>query len=152
MTWLADEIGVAKEDIEIYVANTFALSTDIQPCEMCARLKDAATILEDAEGTRLAALAGVINEFVTPAAPITPEQMTLIATAFAGHIDDGTHYATAGQWIDAVAEYVGIMNSEMGLSMADSVAFANKYAIPVTEGDNAALAAYVEARLAALGG
>ena len=34
----------------------------------------------------------------------------------------------------------------------ESVAFVSKYVTPIAEGDNASLAAYVEARLAALGG
>lgn len=150
MAWLANEIGVPAEEIQVYVANTFAFSTDIQPCEVCSTLKDAATILADADGTSIAALAGVVNEYITPGAPIAPEQMTLIAAAVT-NAEAGTVYAAAGQWLDAMALYVGLLNSELGYSAADSVAFAGKYTAPVTTGGNAALAGYVEARLAELG-
>ncbi|MHC4756354.1 MAG: hypothetical protein ACYTBP_14555, partial [Planctomycetota bacterium] len=150
MQWFAQEIGVAEEDIQVFVADTFAMSTDIQPCDSCARLKNAADTLDDAEGARIAALAQVINEFVTPAAPPTPEQMTLIAQAFSDHVGDGTYYASAGEYMDALVEYVGIMNSEMGFSEDQATAYLTTNHAPTTS--DAAVTAYIEARLAALGG
>jgi len=152
MDWLAIEIGVPAEDIQVSLAGALALNTDVQPCEMCARLKDAATTMEDADGMRIAAMARVVNEFVTTPAPPSPEQMTQIAAALSEHVGDGTYYALAGDWIDALVAYVGIMNTEMGYSASDSAAFVKKYLTPVTETGNAALIAYVQARLAALGG
>ncbi|MHC4283957.1 MAG: beta strand repeat-containing protein [Planctomycetota bacterium] len=152
MDWLAVEIGVPAEDIQVALAGALALNTDVQPCEMCARLMGASKTLEDADGTQIAAMARVVNEFVTTPAPPSPEQMTQIAAALALHVGDGTYYASAGKWIDALVAYVGIMNSEMGYSASDSAAFAQKYLTPVTETGNVALAAYVQARLAALGG
>ncbi|HUW20040.1 MAG TPA: right-handed parallel beta-helix repeat-containing protein [Sedimentisphaerales bacterium] len=149
MAWLADELGVAEEAIEVYVADTFAYSTDIQPCEMCARLKDAATVLAD--DTLIASLAQVVNEFITTPAPPSEEQMASIAAALAGP-EAGTSYASAAQWIDALVAYVGILNTEMGMSIADSAAAANKYVAAVTETGNESLIAYVQARLAAMGG
>ena len=41
MNWLAVEIGVPAEDIQVALAGALALNTDIQPCEMCARLMEA---------------------------------------------------------------------------------------------------------------
>jgi filamentous hemagglutinin len=152
MNWLANEIGVPAEDIQVALSGALALNTDIQPCEMCARLMGASKTLEDVEGTQIAAMARVVNEFVTTPAPPSPEQMTSIAAALALHVGDGSFYASAGQWIDALVAYVGIMNSEMGYSASDSAAFAQKYLTPVTETGNVTLTAYVTARLAALGG
>ena len=149
MAWLADELGIPAEDIQVFVANTFVTSTDIQPCDACARLKDAADILGDAQGTYAAALGQVVNEFVSPGAPIAPEQMASIASALSSPAA-GTQYAAAGQWLDALVQYVGIMTTEMGMSASDSVAFAGKYVTPLA-GDTS-VAAYVQARLAALGG
>jgi len=152
MNWLAGEIGVPAEDIQVVVADALALNTDIQPCEMCARLMEASKSLQDVDGTRIAAMAQVVNEFVTTPAPPSEEQMTSIAAALAEHVGDGTHYAAAGQWIDALVAYIGIMNTEMGYSASDATAFAQKYLAPVTDTGNVALIAYVQARLAALGG
>lgn len=152
MNWLAGELGIEEDEIEVAVGNAFAYSTDIQPCEACARLKDAATILADEEGTGVAGLVQVVNEFVATPAPPSEEQMASIATAFADHTDDGTYYAAAGAWIDALVEYVGILTFEMGYSAEESTGYANKYIGPVTDTGNASLVAYVQARLAALGG
>jgi hypothetical protein len=151
MEWLAAELGIPEETIQVYLADAFLYSTAIQPCEACARLLDAATILDDPEGTRIAALAQVVNEFVAPDAPIAPEQMASIASAMVSP-EAGTQYAAAGEWLDALAGYVGILNAEMGFSIPESVAFVNKYLTPIAELDNASVAAYVEARVAALGG
>jgi len=148
MQWFGQEIGIPGEDIQVYMANAFALSTDIQPCEMCARLKNAADVLDDP--ARLTALARVVNEYVTPAAPPTPEQMALIATAVSTRAGEGTYYADAAQYIDALAEYVGIMNNEMGWGAADAVALVTEKHAPAT--DNQAVISYVQARLTALGG
>ena len=151
MEWLAGELGIPEETIQVYLADTFLYSTAIQPCDACARLRDAATILEDLEGTGIAAMAQVVNEFVAPDAPIAPEQIASITSAVTSP-EAGTTYAAAGEWLDALAEYVAILNTEIGLSVPDSVAAVSKYVTPITEGDNENLATYVAARLAALGG
>ena len=97
------------------------------------------------------ALAQIVNEFAAPGAPIAPEQMASIASAV-GSGTDGSVYAAAGQWLDALVQYVSILNTEMGFGTADSVAFAEKYLEPVTATGDASLTAYIEARLAAIGG
>lgn len=151
MAWFADEVGVPEDQIQVIVQNAFAYATDIQPCEACARLRDAATILNDEEGTYMAALGQVVNEFATPDAPIAPEQMTLIASAVAS-AEPGTNYAAAGEWLDSLVQYVAVMNTEMGYSSAEAVAFVGKYTTPITEGGDVSLVEYVETRLAELGG
>jgi hypothetical protein len=57
----AEELGIAEETIEVSLANSFALNTDIQPCDTCARLVNAAQILRDVDGTRMAAMVEVFN-------------------------------------------------------------------------------------------
>jgi filamentous hemagglutinin family protein len=150
MQWLAGEVGVNPDQIQAAMANAFAYSTNVQPCESCARLKNAAGILADAGGAHIAALGQVVNEFATPGAPIAPEQMTLIASAVS-NAATGTRYAAAGEWLDAMAQYVSIMRTELGFSASDSVSFVNKYVNAVTGGGNPALTAYLQARLAQLG-
>jgi len=152
MAWAAEELGL-EGSIQSYLTGAYVYTTDLQPCEICARLRDAATILADTDGTQIAALGRVISEFLTPAAPISEEQMASISQALALHTGDGTHYAAAGQWMDALVEYIGILNTEIGWSMADSVVFVTgKYVEPTTAGADATVVAYIEARLAALGG
>ena len=152
MEWLAGEVGIPADELQVYMSEAFAYATDIQPCEACARLNNAANTLTDEAGMGIAGLAQVVNEFVTTPTPPTAEQMALIASSFSEHVGDGSYYADAGEWIDALAEYVGILNTEMGFAAEDAAGFVAKYVTPVTEAGNESLTAFVEARLAALGG
>jgi filamentous hemagglutinin family protein len=166
MNWLADELGVSRGELQRYVLHAYSEGQNavgsktgigykaaLQFCQVCSKLMDAATILQDPDGARIAALQRVINEFASAAAPPSEEQMALIAAAFAEHTDDGTPYAAAGQWMDALAEYGSILTSEVGYSAEDSVAVVDKYLAPITEAGNPALTAFVQASLAgAIGG
>lgn len=153
MKWMAEELGIGEITMQIWMINILASTRDIHPCEMCARLKEAATVLQDTEGTHIAALAQVINQFASTSAPPSEEQMALIADAIARNAETGTQFAAAGEYLDALAEYVGILNGEMNLSTEESVAFAvNKYIVSMNEVDNVGLATYIASRLAALGG
>ena len=151
--WVAKELGIDKGRIQIGIANTLASAGDIQPYRAFARLKAAATVLQDVDGTRLAALAQVISQFASSTAPPTEEQMASIADAIANDIEGNSQYAAAGEYLDALAKYVGILTSEMGFSMDESIQFAtNNYVEKLVEGENLGVAAYVAARLAALAG
>ncbi len=153
MTWAANELGINKKMMQIWFVNALASSREIQPCDTCARLKVAATVLQDADGTRTAALAQVINELASSTAPPSPEQMTSIASAIANNTDPGSRYAMAGQYLDALAAYVGTLNNDMNFSTEESITFAaDRYVAPLADGRNASVAAFVAARLAALGG
>ncbi len=153
LTWMADELGVDEEGLQVYLSNAFVYSTDCQPCELAATLRDLSVVLEDPESIGIAAIAQVISEFITSPAPPSEEEMALIAEQLASHAGDGTYYAAAGQWIDTLVAYVGVLVNEMGWSVDDAVAFVmDKYGARITDTGNPALIAYVEARLAALGG
>jgi filamentous hemagglutinin family protein len=151
MNWVAKELGLDREQLQIYMDSTLAMSSGIQPCDVCARLKNTALVLMDADGTQLKALGQVVNEFAAGGAPPSEEQMAIIATALQNP-KEGTQYALAAQWLDALAEYTNILNKDLQLPTDESTSLAAKYTAPVTGGDNAALAAYVQARLATIGG
>jgi len=151
--WAAAELGTNERMIQIWMASALASARDIQPCDACANLQAAATILKDEGGTRLAALVDVVNEFASSDAPPTEEQMASIADAIANDIEGNIQYASAKEYIDALAAYVGILNTEMGFSIADAMQLAtDNYVAPLAEGDNVGVAAYVAAQLTALGG
>jgi hypothetical protein len=148
MNWFANELELEGKN-QISIDNAFTFSTDIPPCDLSARLKDAAGILADPCG--VAALAEVVNEFVAPEVPISDEQMAMIAAALASHNDDGTLYAEASRWLDALAEYIGILNNEMGWPISNSIAFVlDKYGSPITQIGDVNLIAYIQARLTGL--
>ncbi|MGD8785922.1 MAG: hypothetical protein PVJ60_00735, partial [Phycisphaerales bacterium] len=145
---VAAELGVPGDTIEISLANSSILNTDIQPCESCARLINAAAILRDENGARLAALAQVFNELAPADAPFTPEMAASIATAFDGRAGDGTQYATAIEYIDAFVQYIAVLNNEMGSPVGDSVAFAiGKYGTGITDSENSNIADFIAARM-----
>jgi hypothetical protein len=153
MQWTAAELGTDERNVQIWVANTLAANRNIQPCDACADLKEAATVLKDVDGSRVAALGQVINEFASIAAPPTEEQMASIADAIANDIVGNRQYAEAGEYLDALAKYVGVLNAQMGFSADEAVQFATEnYVQKLIEDQNVGVAAYVAARLAALGG
>jgi hypothetical protein len=151
--WVAAELGTDERNVQIWMMNALASARDIQPCDACASFKSAATILQDIEGTRVAALAQVISQFASSTAPPTEEQMASIAYAIANDIEGNRQYAAAGEYLDALAEYVGILTSEMGFSADEAVQFAtDNYIQDLVEGENMGVASFVAARLIALGG
>jgi len=153
MAWVAKELGVNERMMDIWVVNSLASTRDIQPCDMCARLKEVAAILQDNEGTHITALAMVVNEFASSIAPPTEEQMASIANAIASNTETDSHYAVAGKYLDALAAYVGVLNNEMNFSIEQSITFAaDKYISLLAESEDVGLTAYVAARLADLGG
>ncbi|MHC4542674.1 MAG: Ig-like domain-containing protein, partial [Planctomycetota bacterium] len=151
LAWAAAEIGVGEQAMQIWLVNRLASSRSIQPCDTCARLKEAATVLADADGTRLAALNQVLSEFAPGAAPPTEEQMTSIADAIANNTVIGRNYAQAGEYLDALAQYVGIMTQELDVSAAESVRLAaDRYLSRLAETEDPNVTGYLAARLAAL--
>jgi filamentous hemagglutinin family protein len=153
MQWVASELGTDESQIQVWMANSLASDRGIMPCDACANLKQAAIVLKDVDGTRVAALAEVISQFASSTAPPTEEQMASIADAIANDIEGNTQYAAAGEYLDALAKYVGILTSEMGFTADESIQFAtDNYVGQLAQGEDMGVAVYVAARLAALGG
>ncbi|MEJ2705055.1 MAG: hypothetical protein P8Z79_21665 [Sedimentisphaerales bacterium] len=79
--------------------------------------------------------------------------MASIAEAIADNAGTDNQYGIADEYLKALAQYIGILNAEMGLSMDEAVQFATaNYVRPLSERGNANVAAYVTARLAQLKG
>ena len=148
MEWLANEVGVAV-DVQVFLAGAFVSSTDCQPCETAARLKAAATILTDEDGSHMAAMNQVFTELInslTLSAPFTPEMADSVAAAFTDPANTGAQYAAAREYIDAFVQYIAILNTEMGSPIGDSVAYVlEKYGSDV-EG-NPIMAGFLASRL-----
>lgn len=152
MRWAAAELGVDEKMMNIWMANSVASSNEIQPCDTCARLRRASSILRDYPGTRIAALTEVINEFSSSDVPLSEEQDASITAAIANSAEGDDRYAVAAAYLDSLAEYVAILNSEMNFSRVDSVTLAaDRYVAPLISTENAALVGFLSARLTALG-
>jgi hypothetical protein len=150
--WAAEEVGTDEKLVQIWVSKSLTSTGNIQPCDACEGLKNAAKILQDADGTHIAALAQVINEFASSNAPPTEEQMASIADAISRNIDEDSYYAVADEYLDALATYVGVLSSEMGFSAIDSVQLVtDKYIGQLAQDQNIGVATFIAASLAALG-
>lgn len=150
LQWAADELGLEENKIEIWMTNTLASLRGVQPCEACARLRTAAFVLQDVNGTYVAALTQVINEFASSTAPPSEEQMTSIANAIANNAEADNAYALAEQYLDALTTYVSVV-SNLGLSTEEAITVAtDKYIAPLIEEGNVGLAAYITSRLTSL--
>jgi hypothetical protein len=154
MQWLVEELG--ETAAQVYLARAYppSLNTDLRhPYKEVERLRNFAAILKDPGGTHIAALGRVVNEFVPPSVPPSEEQMASIAEVFELHSNDGTHYATAGQWLDALAEYVAILNTKIGWPADKSIAFVmGKYRTAITEASDVSVVAFIQMHLEGLGG
>jgi hypothetical protein len=165
LQWLAMELGLCQGDEEgedetrcqemaqAYLAGAFLQATDLHPYQAAVQLRNLVETLHDTDGTRIAALVRVVGDFVQAPMPPSGEQMDSIATALALHSNDGTHYAVAGQWLDALTEYVEILNTEIGWSRGESISFVmGKYGSPITEAGNINVVAFVQMHLESSGG
>jgi len=146
--WAASELGTAGETTQISIANSSASATSIAPCDACAELKRTAMILRDYAGTHIVALSSVINQFASSDAPLSEEQDAAVTEAIAKGAEGNAEYALAKEYLDALAEYVGILNNGMDFSAADSTEFVmDKYIAPLAEDENVGLATFLAARL-----
>jgi filamentous hemagglutinin family protein len=165
LVWLAMELGLCQGDkkgenqsqcqeiTQAYLANAFLQATDLQPYRAATRLRELAAILHDTDGSRIAALTEVVNQFVAAPVPPSEEQMASIAAAIANPDSEHPQYAMAGEWLDSLAEYVNILDTEIGWPADESVAFVmNKYGTGITEQGNVSVIAFVQMHLEGLGG
>jgi len=102
--------------------------------------------LRDPSGKRIEALANVIHEVAPPGAPPSEELFATIGVLLANP-EEGTQYASAKEWMDALAQYVDILNNQMLLSAEETRTVVAKYTEPITSGEDTVLAAYVEASM-----
>ena len=79
--------------------------------------------------------------------------MASVADVISRNARANNRYAAAGEYVDAIVAYVGILNNNLAFSNEESIMFAvDKYVAPLAEDRNSGLAAYLAARLATLGG
>jgi filamentous hemagglutinin family protein len=141
----AQELGIAAETLQVAIGNALAMNPNIQPCQACSTLVNAAAVLRDADGSRMAAMAYVFNQIAPADAPFTPEMGAAIATAFSQNAQTDARYASAMEYVDAFVKYVTVVDRDLNAPIGgDAVAFAmNKYGNAMTQGGNANMAAYI---------
>jgi filamentous hemagglutinin family protein len=133
----AAELGIPEETLQVGMGNALALNPNIQPCQACASLVNAATILKDADGSRMAAMIQVFNAIAPADAPYTPEMATSIAMAF-DNAAEGSQYASAMEFVDAFVQYAAALG-ELGSPTGDPTVFVmDKYGAGLSENGNMA--------------
>jgi hypothetical protein len=139
------ELGIAGETLQVALNNALALNPNIQPCQACSSLVSAATILRDADGSRMAAMAYVFGQVAPADAPFTPEMGAAIATAFSQNAQTDARYASAMEYVDAFVQYVTVVDRDLNAPVdGDAVAFAmNKYGNAMAGSGNSNMAAYI---------
>ncbi len=120
----AVELGIPAETLQMSLRSALAMNPNIQPCQACASLITAATILNDADGARLAAMNRIFNTLAPADAPFTPEVSASVVTAFVQLGDQDKQYALAAEYVDAFVRYVAILDTELKAPVGDPVAFA----------------------------
>ncbi|MHC4270874.1 MAG: Ig-like domain-containing protein, partial [Planctomycetota bacterium] len=143
----AAELGVTSENIQITMGQALALNPNLQPCEACGNLLRAAVILRDDAGEGLAALAQLLEPM--QGQPITDEMVASMQQTISDMREDPTNavYVDAGGWNDALASYIGVL-MELGLDEEQIVQILTKYTETITDGENEAMVAFLELRLA----
>jgi len=81
-----------------------------------------APVLISTEPSGAAALVAAVGEFIKEPPP-SKKQIAFIKSSLLQHRGDGSHYDRAGEWLDALATYVSILNTEFGWSSERSFRF-----------------------------
>ena len=146
----AAELGIPAETLQVAIGNSQATNPNIQPCQACSTLISAANMLKNEGDMRMAAMVQAFNTLAPADAPFTPELSASVATAFAT-AEEGSIYASAAEYIDAMVQYVAVLDTDLGSPVGDSVAYAmEKYGTQIVGSDNANLTAFVTARIETL--
>jgi filamentous hemagglutinin family protein len=143
----AAELAMNSDQLQLLIGNSLASNPNLQPCEACQKLVTAATILSDADGQRLAAMSEIFNTLAPADAPFTPEVQAAIATAFANLANDDPQYAMANEYVNAFADYVAVIGTELQVPVGDPVVFAlEKHGQAITGSENPNIAAFIVAQ------
>ena len=136
--------------MQVSIGNALALNPTLQACDACATLIEAALILRDEDGSRMAAMTQMFNTMAPGGPgglPYTPEMQALIATAFAGAAE-GSQYASVMEYTDAFIKYFSVLETDLASPVGDSLAFVmDKYGAGVLGSDNSNIAAFLAASL-----
>jgi hypothetical protein len=147
MQAVATELGITEETIQVAIGNALALNPTIQPCRACAALIDAAGILRDEDGSRMAAMIRVFNELAPADTPFTPEMAASIVTSLQT-ASENTQYASVAEYIDAFIQYINVLDTELGSPVVDALAFViEKYGTDIMTNENTNIAAFVTVHL-----
>jgi hypothetical protein len=153
----AAELGSTEEAIQIAIENALAINPNIQPCEACQSMIDAAASLRGGDNeVRAAALVAVFNELAPPDVPLSDEYQSTIASTLSERASnpENLQYALVKEYLDAFVGYVDVLENILGAPVGNSEEFAmERYGSPISEAsaENTNVATYISIRLEGLG-
>jgi hypothetical protein len=132
----ANELATNSDQLQLLIANAMATNPNLQPCDACASLLTAATVLKQMDNRHIAALAQIFNSQAPIDAPFTPEVSASVATAFANFREMETElaimtaeqyeqyqqYALADELVEAFVSYVAVLENDLKLPVGDAMA------------------------------
>jgi hypothetical protein len=154
----ANELATNSDQLQLLIANAMATNPNLQPCDACANLLTAATVLKQMDNQHIAALAQIFNSQAPIDAPFTPEVSASVVTAFANFREMETElaimtaeqyeqyqqYALADELIDAFVSYVAVLENDLKLPVGDAMALVmDKYGEAIEATGNANILAYL---------
>ncbi|MFC1792338.1 beta strand repeat-containing protein [Planctomycetota bacterium] len=137
---LLSELGIG---VQPYVTEAFAgsLSTDLRLYKAAEILQELMPVLEDADGSRIAALRKAVAQFFPTLDSLSDEEMDSFSQVLEDHKGDGTEFDLAGQCIFALREYINILSTEIGWPVEKSVEFVmGRYVPRIAENDEIRIA------------
>ena len=148
----AAELAMNSDDLQLLIGNSLAANPNIQPCKACQKLVTAASILNDQNGARMAAMNQIFNTLAPIDAPFTPEVQASVATAFANLSNDDQQYALASEYVNAFVDYVAVLSEDLQAPVGDPVAYVlEKHGEAITGSENPNMAAFVMAQIQSSG-
>lgn len=143
----ANELSMNTDDLQVIINNAMATNQNLQPCEACQKLLVAADALRDRDGARIAAINQIFSTLAPIDAPFTPEITASVSTALADLAQSDAQYALASDYINAFADYVAVINSELKIPVGDPVMYTlNRYGESLMNGANPNIVAYLVAQ------
>ncbi len=144
----AAELAMNSDDLQLLIGSSLASNPNLQPCKACQKLVTAASILNDQNGARMAAMNQIFNTLAPIDAPFTPEVQASVATAFANLSNDDQQYALASEYVNAFVDYVAVLSEDLQAPVGDPVAYVlEKHGEAITGSENPNMAAFVMAQL-----
>ena len=133
-----NSFGLNEEQVQVWMEN--ALSSEIQPCNECERLNEAAMLLQDKKGIYKNAMAKLINavETVNPDSElVTEKQVKKVNSLLSEDVDNDDSYMLAGKYIDSLDLLEDFMVRQMRIPPEETKNFTlDKFIIPLMENNS----------------
>jgi hypothetical protein len=154
----AIELAVNSDELQLLIANSMATNPNLQPCDACENLLEAAAALKGINPEMMAAMNTIFNTLAPIDAPFDQTVVASIQTAFANfremepqlatmsaeEYEQYQQYAITDEVIEAFVSYVAVLDNDLKLPVGDAMALVmDKYFGPIETSENTNIGAYI---------